>query len=119
VATLPCFAVKRYAIYKTGIGYIFKTRTETCIKGEVELAVFEVFGECRLGVRDLGLLLAVVGFDLRLGVPSSVYSVGHSTHTSKQAILAHTFPAELEEGEVGGGGVYIGPRKGVGSAGVR
>jgi hypothetical protein len=45
-------------------------------KGEVELAVFKVFGKCRLGVRDLGLLLAVVGSDLRLGVPYSVYSVG-------------------------------------------
>jgi hypothetical protein len=38
-------------------------------KDEIELAVFEVFGECRLGVRDLGVLLAVVGSDLRLGVP--------------------------------------------------
>jgi hypothetical protein len=45
-------------------------------RGKVELAVFEVFGEGRLGVRDLGLLLAVVGFDLWLGVPYSVYSVG-------------------------------------------
>jgi hypothetical protein len=45
-------------------------------RGKVELAVFEVFGECRLGVRDLGLLLAVVGLDLWLGVPSFVYSVG-------------------------------------------
>jgi hypothetical protein len=45
-------------------------------KGEIELAVFEVFGECRLGVRDLGLLLAVVGSDLRLGVPSFAYSIG-------------------------------------------
>jgi hypothetical protein len=55
-------------------------------KDEIELAVFEVFGECRLGVRDLGLLLAVVGSDLRLGVPSFVYSVGYSAHTGKQAI---------------------------------
>jgi hypothetical protein len=45
-------------------------------RGKVELAVFEIFGECRLGVRGLGLLLAVVGSDLRLGVPYSVYSVG-------------------------------------------
>jgi hypothetical protein len=55
-------------------------------KDEIELAVFEVFGECRLGVRDLGLLLAVVGSDLRLGVPSFVYFVGYSAHTGKQAI---------------------------------
>jgi hypothetical protein len=46
-----------------------------------------------------GLLLAVVGFDLRLGVPSSVYSVGYGAHTGKQSILAHIFPAEFEEGE--------------------
>jgi hypothetical protein len=68
-------------------------------KGEVELAIFEVFGECRLDVRGFGFLLTVVGFDLWLGVPSSVYSVGYGAHTSKQAILAHMFSAELEEGE--------------------
>jgi hypothetical protein len=70
-------------------------------KDEIELVVFEVFGECRLGIRDLGLLLAVVGSDLRLGVPSFVYSVGYSAHTqaSKQSITAYTFsPAELAEG---------------------
>jgi hypothetical protein len=50
-------------------------------KDEIELGVFEVFGECRLGVRDLGLLLSVVGSDLRLGVPSFVHSFGYSTHT--------------------------------------
>jgi hypothetical protein len=33
VAILPGFAVKQYAVYKTGIGYIYKTRTEACIKG--------------------------------------------------------------------------------------
>jgi hypothetical protein len=55
-------------------------------KDEIELAVFEVIGECRLGVRDLGLLLAVVGSDLRLGVSSFVYFVGNSAHTSKKAI---------------------------------
>jgi hypothetical protein len=76
VAILPCFAVKHYAVCKTGIGYILKLGQKHASKGEVELAVFEVFGEGRLGARDLGLLLAVVGFDLRLGVPYSVYSVG-------------------------------------------
>jgi hypothetical protein len=55
-------------------------------KDEIELAVFEVFGECWFGVWDLGLLLAVVGSDLRLGVPSFVYSVGYSAHTGRQAI---------------------------------
>jgi hypothetical protein len=55
-------------------------------KDENGLAVFEVFVEFRLGVRDLGLLLAVVGSKLRLGVPSFVYFVGYSAHTGKQAI---------------------------------
>jgi hypothetical protein len=55
-------------------------------KDEIELAVFEVFGEFRLSVRDLGLLLAVLGSKLRLVVPSFVHSVGYSVHTSKQTI---------------------------------
>jgi hypothetical protein len=45
-------------------------------KDEIELVVFEVLGKFRLGVRDFGLLLAVVGSKLRLGVPSFVYFVG-------------------------------------------
>jgi hypothetical protein len=45
-------------------------------KDEIELAVFEVFREFWLGVRDLGLLLAVLGSKLRLGVPFFVHSVG-------------------------------------------
>jgi hypothetical protein len=59
-------------------------------KDEIELAVFEVLGEFRLGVRDLGLLLAVVGSKLRLGAPSFVYFVGYSAHTSKHAINIRT-----------------------------
>jgi hypothetical protein len=55
-------------------------------KDEIELAVFEVLGELRLGTRDLGLLLAVLSSKLRLGVPSFVHSVGYSTHTCKHAI---------------------------------
>jgi hypothetical protein len=68
-------------------------------KDEIELAVFEVLREFRLDVRDLGLLLAVLGSNLRLGVPSFVHSVGYSAHTSKHAIniSTHNFPAELEE----------------------
>jgi hypothetical protein len=57
-------------------GIFIKLGQKHASKGKIGLAVFEVFGECRLGVRDLGLLLAVVGSDLRLGVPYSVYSVG-------------------------------------------
>jgi hypothetical protein len=62
-------------------------------KDEIELAVFEVFGEFQLGIRDLGLLLAILGSKLRLGVPSFVHSVGYSAHTSKHAINigAHNF----------------------------
>jgi hypothetical protein len=108
VAILPCFCSKQYAIYKNGYRVLFiKLGQKHASKDGGELAVFEVFGECRLGVRDLGLLLAVVGFDLRLGVPSSVYSVGYGAYTSKQAILAHMFPAELEEGEMSGERGYI------------
>jgi hypothetical protein len=45
-------------------------------KDEIELAVFEVLGEFRLGVRDLGLLLAVLSSKLWLGVPSFAHSIG-------------------------------------------
>jgi hypothetical protein len=87
VAILPCFAVKQYAIYKNGYRVLFiKLGSKHASKDEIGLAVFEVFGECRLGVRDLGLLLAVVGSKLRLGVPAFVYFVGYSAHTGKQAI---------------------------------
>jgi hypothetical protein len=81
-------------------------------KDEIELAVFEVFGECRLDVRDLRLLLAVVVSKLRLGVPSFVPFVGYSAHTGKQAILAHIYPTELPEGKMSGEGVYISPGEG-------
>jgi hypothetical protein len=102
---------------KRAQGIFIKLGQKHASKDEGELAIFEVFGECRLGVRGFGLLLAVVGFDLRLGVPSSVYFVGYSAHTGKQAILAHIFPTELGEGKMSGEGVYISPREGVGSAG--
>jgi hypothetical protein len=55
-------------------------------KDEIELAVFEVLEEFLLGVRDLGLLFAVLGSKLRLVVPSFVNSVGYSAHTNKHAI---------------------------------
>jgi hypothetical protein len=72
--------IKRYRVIFIKLGQKHASKDET------ELAVFEVFGECRLGVRDLGLLLAIVGSKLRLGVPSFVYFVGYSAHTSKQVI---------------------------------
>jgi hypothetical protein len=59
-------------------------------KDETELAVFEVLGKFWLGVRDLGLLLAVLGSKLRLVVPSFIHSVGYSAHTSKHAINIST-----------------------------
>jgi hypothetical protein len=55
-------------------------------KDEIELAAFEVLGEFRLDVRNLGLLLAILGSKLRLRVPSFVHSVGYSAHTSRHAI---------------------------------
>jgi hypothetical protein len=68
-------------------------------------------GSARLGVRDLGLLLAVVGSDLRLEVPSFVYSVGYSAHTSKQAIIISThIIGRARGGEINGEGKYISPR---------
>jgi hypothetical protein len=59
-------------------------------KDEIELAIFEVLGEVLLGVRDLMLLYAVLGFKLRLVVSSSIHSVGYSAHTSKHAINTST-----------------------------
>jgi hypothetical protein len=59
-------------------------------KDEIELAVFEVLGEFRLGVRDLRLLLAILGFKLWLGIPSFVHSVGYGAHTSNHAINIST-----------------------------
>jgi hypothetical protein len=59
-------------------------------KDEIELAVFELLGEFLLVVRDLRLLLTVLGSKLRLVVPSFVHSVGYSAHTRKHAINTNT-----------------------------
>jgi hypothetical protein len=59
-------------------------------KDGIELVVFEVFGEFRLGVRDLGLLLAVLGSKFQLRVSSFVHSVGYNAHISKHAINIST-----------------------------
>jgi hypothetical protein len=59
-------------------------------KDEIELAVFEFLGEFLLVVRDLGLLLAVLGSKLRLVVPSFVHFVGYSAHTIKHTINTNT-----------------------------
>jgi hypothetical protein len=59
-------------------------------KDEIELAVFEVLRKLRLGVLDLGLLLAVLGSKLRLVVPSFVHSVGYSAHKQACNQYKHT-----------------------------
>jgi hypothetical protein len=59
-------------------------------KDEIELSVFEILVEFLLGVRDLGLLFAILGSKLRLVVPSFVHSVGYSAHTNKHAINTST-----------------------------
>jgi hypothetical protein len=59
-------------------------------KDEIELAVFELLGEFLLVVRDLRLLLTVLGSKLRLVVPPFIHSVGYSAHTSKHAINTNT-----------------------------
>ena len=64
---------------------IIKTRTETCIKGWIELAVFKAFGEVLsfgLGVAELVLVLLLT---VRLDDGFSfVHSVVYSAH--KQAL---------------------------------
>jgi hypothetical protein len=55
-------------------------------KDEIELAVFEVFGEFLFTVRDSGLQLVVLSSKLRLVVLFLVHSVGYSAHTNKHAI---------------------------------
>jgi hypothetical protein len=59
-------------------------------KDEIELAVFEVLGEFLLGIRDLGLLLAVLGSKLRLVLPSFVHCVGYSVHKKACNQYKHT-----------------------------
>ena len=71
--------------YKTGRwGCVYKTRTETCIKGWIELAVFKAFGEVLsfgLGVAELVLVLLLT--ELLVDGLSFVHSAVYNTH--KQA----------------------------------
>ena len=67
------------------MGCVYKTRTETCIKGWIELAVFKAFGEVLsfgLGVAELilVLLLAVLLDDGLSFVHSVVYDANKHTH---------------------------------------
>jgi hypothetical protein len=68
-------------------------------KDKIELVVFEVLGEFRLGVRDLGSLLAVLGSKLGSWYPPSfTLSAIACTKAGRQSIQAHTiFPADLKE----------------------
>ena len=93
VAIQPCFhASKTYAINKTGHWVVFiKTRTETCIKGWIELAVFVAFGEVLsfgLGVTELVLvlLLTVLLVDGLSFVHSVVYSAYKQEHNQKKKL---------------------------------
>jgi hypothetical protein len=86
-----------------------KLRPKHASKDEIELDVFEVLGEFRLGVRDLRLLLAVPGSKLRLVVPSFVNSVDYSAHTNKHAINTsiQILPSKPEERINGKGVIYM------------
>ena len=74
--------------YKTGHWVVFiKTRTETCIKGWIELAVFKAFGEVLsfgLGVAELALVLLLT---VRLVDGLSFgHSAVYSAHKQTQSI---------------------------------
>ena len=77
---------KHMRFYKTGHWVVFiKTRTETCIKGWIELAVFKAFGEILsfgLGVAELVLvhLLTELFADGLSFVHSVVYDANKHTH---------------------------------------
>jgi hypothetical protein len=70
-------------------------------KDEIELAIFEVFGAFLFVVRDLGLLLAVLGSQLRLAVLFLVHFGGYNAHTqaSMQLIQAHKIYRLSSNGE--------------------
>ena len=94
VAIQPCFHVsKTYAIYKTGHWVVFiKTRTETCIKGWIELAVFKAFGEVLsfgLGVAERVLIhlltaLLVNGFSFAHSVVYNAHKQAHNQNTENK-----------------------------------
>ena len=105
VAIQPCFhASKTYAIYKTGHWVVFiKTRTETCIKGWIELAVFAAFGEVLsfgLGVEEWVLvhgltILLVSGLSF---VHTMVYDANkqaHNQYTEKKTDLIAELESEI------------------------
>jgi hypothetical protein len=68
-------------------------------RDEIELAVFEVLGEFRLGVRYVGLLLAVLSSNSGSWyLPSFTLSAKACTQAGRQSIQAHKLPPEHEEG---------------------
>ena len=87
--------------YKTGHWVVFiKTRTETCIKGWIELAVFAAFREVLsfgLGVVKLVLVpllvvLLVDGFSFVHSVVYSTHKQAHNQYRKQRSII------ELESG---------------------
>jgi hypothetical protein len=68
-------------------------------KHEIELAVFEVIGEFRLGVRISGSCsqYSVPSFGSWY-LPSFTSSAKAGTQAGRQSIQSHKLPAELEEG---------------------
>ena len=91
VAIQPFFMqAKHMQFYKTGHWVVFiKTRTETCIKGWIELAVFGAFREVLsfgLGVVKLVLvpLLAVLLVDGFSFAHSVVYSAHKQAHNQNK-----------------------------------
>jgi hypothetical protein len=59
-------------------------------KNQIELAIFEVLGEFLHAVRDLGLLLALLGSKPRLAVLLLDHSVGYCTHKPTPNQYKHT-----------------------------
>ena len=81
--------------YKTGHWVVFiNTRTETCIKGWIELAVFKAFGEFLsfgLGVVELVLvpLLAVLLVSRLSFVHTVIYDTNNRAHNQDTEIKVY------------------------------
>jgi hypothetical protein len=75
----------------TGYRVVFiKLGPKHASKDEIELVVFEVLREFLLVVRDLGLLLTVLGSKLRLAVLLLVHSIGYCAHKPAHNQYKHT-----------------------------
>jgi hypothetical protein len=75
----------------TGYRVVFiKLGPKHASKDEIELVVFEVVREFLLVVRDLGLLLTVLGSKLRLAVLLLVHSISYCAHKPAHNQYKHT-----------------------------